>query len=247
MRRVLPIKALNTALFELAVIHARIKVLVVRSKQRIQADYQLCISHDLSSVKGYDTDMSVLKIAQIGHPILRQRARELSREELLSDKTQGFIDSLVETMRDANGAGLAANQVFEAIQVCAIEVKDNPRYPYKPNIPLTVLVNPQLEAVGDEIFENYEGCLSVPNLRGLVDRHAQIRVKAWDRRGKQIDEVVSGLKAATFQHECDHLNGVLFVDRVRDPSSLCTWDNFDQFQKEAFVGRAKQLVERFGS
>lgn len=186
-------------------------------------------------------------IAQIGEPVLRQAARALSIDELRDSKTQAFIDDLIETMRHANGAGLAANQVFEPIQVCVIEVMNNPRYPYKPNIPLTVLVNPTLEPVTEEHFQNYEGCLSVPNLRGLVPRYVHMRVRAWDRQGQAIDEVVRGLKAATFQHECDHLQGTLFVDRVSDTKSLCTWDAFERHHKAAFVEQASALVARVGS
>ena len=156
--------------------------------------------------------MAIRKIAQIGHPVLRRRARELARDELASPALQQFIDDLVETMRDADGAGLAAIQVYEPIQICAIEVGQNPRYPYKPPIPLTILVNPVLTPVGDETFGNYEGCLSVPNLRGVVTRSVHVHVRAWDRHGNSIDEVVHGLKAGTYQHEVDHLNGTIFVD-----------------------------------
>ena len=99
--------------------------------------------------------MAIRKIAQLGHPVLRQRAREVDRDELASAATQRFIDDLIETMRDASGAGLAAIQVYEPVRICAIEVGDNPRYPYKPRIPLTVLVNPVLTPVGDERFDNY--------------------------------------------------------------------------------------------
>lgn len=191
--------------------------------------------------------MAIRKVASIGHPILRQRAREITREELNSSAIQSFIDDLVDTMRDANGAGLAANQVHEPIRICAIEIANNPRYPYKPNIPLTILVNPVLEPIGDERFDNYEGCLSVPNLRGLVSRSTQVRVRAWDRRGGTIDQVMKGLSAGTYQHEVDHLDGVLFVDRVADPKTLCTWTEFDRFHREAFVVRATELVRRYGS
>ena len=159
--------------------------------------------------------MAIRKIAQIGHPVLRQVAREVTREELASPPMQQFIDDLVETMHDADGAGLAAIQVYEPIRICAIEVRNNPRYPYKPQIPLTILVNPVLTPVDDETFDNYEGCLSVPNLRGMVKRHVHVRVQAWDRHGNAIDEVVHGLKAGTYQHEVDHLDGKIFVDRVR--------------------------------
>jgi peptide deformylase len=195
--------------------------------------------------------MAIRKIAQIGHPVLRQRARELTREELASPGTQQFIDDLIETMRDASGAGLAAIQIYEPIRICAIEVTSNPRYPYKPPIPLTVLVNPVLTPVqtdGEvETFLNNEGCLSVPNLRGAVRRAVHLHVRAWDRHGGEIDEVVHGLKAGTYQHEVDHLLGKLFVDRVTDPSTFATWTEFERHHKAAFVERVQALVARVGS
>ena len=187
------------------------------------------------------------KIAQIGNPILRERARELELDELRSEAIQTFIDDLVATMRDASGAGLAAIQVHEPIRVCAIEVRDNPRYPYKPNVPLTILVNPVLTPIGDETFDNYEGCLSVPDLRGVVRRRAHVRVTALDRHGAPIDRVVKGITAGTFQHECDHLDGVLFLDRVEDPTSLCTWKEFARHHEAGFRERVLALVERYGS
>jgi peptide deformylase len=171
----------------------------------------------------------------------------VSREELAAPAIQSFIDDLVETMRDARGAGLAANQVHEPVRICAIEVSDNPRYPYKPNIPLTILVNPEVERLGDETFDNYEGCLSVPDLRGVVPRHTRVHVRAWDRHGNDIDMTVDGLSAGTYQHEVDHLDGVLFVDRVVDSKTLCTWAEFDRHHRAAFVERATALVRRFGS
>ncbi|HEY8086411.1 MAG TPA: peptide deformylase [Polyangiaceae bacterium] len=190
--------------------------------------------------------MALRKIATIGHPVLRQAARALTRDELASAPMQRLVDDMVDTMRDAAGAGIAANQVYEAVRVCVIEIKDNPRYPYKPNWPLTILVNPVVEPTTDETFLNYEGCLSVPNLRGEVPRFTGVRVRAWDRAGKDVDFEVKGLTAGTFQHELDHLDGKLFVDRVTDTTSLCTWADFDRFRKEAFVERAKALVARFG-
>jgi peptide deformylase len=133
------------------------------------------------------------------------------------------------------------------VQICAIEVKDNPRYPYKPNVPLTVLVNPVIEVLTDEVFDNYEGCLSVPNLRGVVPRATRIRVQALDRDGAAIDRVVQGLTAGTFQHEVDHLRGMLFVDRVTDTRTLTTWQDFERYHQKDFVERARALVTRFGS
>ena len=190
--------------------------------------------------------MAIRKIAQIGHPVLRQVAREVGREELITPAMQAFVDDLVETMRDADGAGLAAIQVYEPVRICAIEVRDNPRYPYKPKIPLTILVNPVLTPVGDEVFDNNEGCLSVPNLRGVVKRFVHLRVQAWDRHGNAIDEVVHGLKAGTYQHEVDHLNGTIFVDRA-DPKTFATWTEFDRHHKAAFVEQVGKLVARVGS
>src|SRR5678815_120250 len=103
--------------------------------------------------------MAIRKIATIGHPVLREVARPLTREELATPATQRFIDDLVETMHDANGAGIAANQVYEPIRVCVVHVHKNPRYPYKPDWPLTVLVNPTVTPLAEETFQNYEGCL----------------------------------------------------------------------------------------
>ena len=191
--------------------------------------------------------VTLLKIAHIGHPVLRQAARPVAEDELASERIQTFIDDLVETMRDANGAGIAATQVHVPLRIFVVEVKDNPRYPYKPNIPLTVLVNPQLTPLGTTRFENYEGCLSVPDLRGIVYRYVELRVEAWDRHGAPIDRVVCGVTAGTFQHECDHLDGVLFVDRVEDPRTLCTWKEFARQHEARFREHVKELVEHYGS
>jgi len=191
--------------------------------------------------------MSVLPIATVGNPGLRVRATVVTRDQLLSVEVQTFIDDLIETMRHANGAGLAATQVLRHQRICVVEVANNPRYPYKPPIPLTVLVNPVLTPIDDEVFRNYEGCLSVPGLRGEVDRSTRVHVRAWDRLGNEIDEEVRGLKAATYQHEVDHLDGLLFLDRVVDRRSLATWDSFNEFHKDAFVERVTALVAKHGS
>ena len=191
--------------------------------------------------------MSVREIVPVGHPVLRQRAAEVTVDELKSAETQKFIDDLIETMRHANGAGLAANQIGVPIRIAAIEVGDNPRYPYKPRIPLTVVVNPIIEPVDDELVEINEGCLSVPNLRGSVMRHVNVRVQYLDRHGVAYDEIRRGLTAGTFQHECDHLDGVLFLDRVVDPRTFTTWEQFERFHRAAFVERISEFVARVGS
>lgn len=190
--------------------------------------------------------VTLLKIAQIGEPVLRQLAAPVSPEALKSEAIQTFIDDLIATMRDANGAGLAANQVFRPLRICAIEVSDNPRYPYKPKIPLTVLVNPVVTPLTGMTFDNYEGCLSVPNLRGLVPRYPHARVTGLDREGQPVDMEVKGLTAGTFQHELDHLDGRLFVDRVIDRASFCTWDAFARYHQADFAERAREIVDVWG-
>ena len=188
-----------------------------------------------------------LRIAQIGHPILRQPTRMLTREELLSEEIQSFLDDLVETMREASGTGLAANQVYQSLRICAVEVRNNSRYPYRPNIPLTILVNPILTPASDETFVNYEGCLSVPNLRGQVRRHCEVHVEALDREGNSISTVVKGMTAATYQHEVDHLDGKIFLDRVEDPNSVVTLENFQRYCMDKVAADVEALVKRYGS
>jgi peptide deformylase len=188
------------------------------------------------------------EIVEVGHPVLRERAREVSAEELRSAEVQGIIDDMIDTMRAADGAGLAANQVGETVRVAVVEVRPgNPRYPYKPEVPLTVIVNPVIDPVDDDVEHINEGCLSVPSLRGEVPRHMAIRVTYLDRDGVEHEEVRRGLTAGTFQHELDHLDGVLFLDRVSDPATLSTWDQFQRFHREAFEARARAIVERTGS
>jgi peptide deformylase len=192
--------------------------------------------------------VSVREIVTIGDPVLRRRARELEPEELRSEPIQRLIDDMIETMRAAAGAGLAANQVGEPVRVAVVEVEGvNPRYPYKPSIPLTVIVNPVLEPLDGDLVEINEGCLSVPDLRGFLRRHVNIRLRYLDRDGTEREEVKRGLTAGTFQHELDHLDGRVFLDRVEDTTTLATWEQFERHQREAFVERISAFVERVGS
>ena len=181
--------------------------------------------------------MTVRAIATVGHPVLRERARELTSDEVVSAEIQALIDDLIDTMHHANGAGIAANQVHEPVRVAVIEVDHNPRYPYKPPIPLTVIVNPVIEPIDDELVEINEGCLSVPDLRGVLERHVAVRVRYLDRDGNEHDDVKRGLTAGTFQHEVDHLDGILFLDRVTDPRTFMTWEEFDRHHRDAWLER----------
>ena len=191
--------------------------------------------------------MTVLPIRELGDPVLREPARELSAEELASPEVQRLIDDMIETKRAANGAGIAAPQVGEPLRIALAEVEpDNPRYPYKPPIPLTVFVNPRLEPLDDETATINEGCLSIPNLRGELERYVNVRVTYLDRDGVEHSDVRRGLTAGTFQHEVDHLDGILFVDRA-DPRSLTTWEQYERHGRDDFERRARDLVERVGS
>ncbi|MCP4959566.1 MAG: peptide deformylase, partial [Actinomycetia bacterium] len=187
--------------------------------------------------------MTVRQILQIGHPGLRSPASPLDPADIASPETQDLVDDMIDTMRDAAGAGLAAPQIGVPLRIVVMEVTSNPRYPYKPPLPLTVAINPVMEPVGDELVEIDEGCLSVP-LRGEVSRHVTIRVRYLDREGVEHDEIVKGLTAGTWQHECDHLDGVLFIDKVTDPSTFSTWEQFEIHRRSAFIERITEFVER---
>ena len=164
--------------------------------------------------------MSILKVAKLGNPVLRKVAGDVPLDQLSSPLLQKFIDDMIETMHDYDGVGLDAVQVHESKKIAVLEVADNPRYPNKPTVPLTVLINPSITVLSDETEEDWEGCLSVPELRGRVPRQKTIRVQARDRDGKDINFVAAGFHARVIQHEWDHLNGKVFLDRMRDFSTL---------------------------
>jgi peptide deformylase len=173
--------------------------------------------------------MSILKVARLGHPVLRQTTAALTEADLQSALMQKFIDDMIETMKEYDGVGLAADQVHESKQIAVLEVADNPRYPSKPQVPLTVLVNPKITPLSDDTEEDWEGCLSIPDLRGKVPRYTRIRVEAWDRNGKPLDFIASDFHARVIQHEFDHLNGKVYLDRMRDFSSLTFLQEFTRY------------------
>ena len=189
--------------------------------------------------------MAVRGILSIGHPALRTPAVAVAHADIASERVQGIVDDLIDTMRHANGAGLAANQIGERDRIVVIEVNDNPRYPYKPSIPLTVAINPALEVLDDETVVINEGCLSVP-LRGNVVRSVNLGVRYLDRDGTEHCHQARGLTAGTWQHECDHLDGMLITDRA-DPATLSTWEEFERHHRHAFIERISRFVETTGS
>lgn len=169
------------------------------------------------------------EILKLGHPTLRKVAEAVTLEDLRLVRTQTLIDDMIETMHGAHGAGLAAPQVGESIRICVAEVSANERYPKMPSLPLRVWVNPTVEVLSlSPRILMYEGCLSIPELRGQVLRPGHVRVRSLSRTGEdQLDEF-EGPLASVAAHEIDHLDGILFVDRV-DPKSLCMMEEFQRF------------------
>ena len=165
-------------------------------------------------------------------------------DELASRQTQRLIDELIELRRKAGGAGLAANQVGILKRIAVVEVDEHTRYPYKPLVPLTVIVNPLIDPLSEQTLRINEGCLSVPGLRADVERWLRVRVRFLDRSGEPEEVVVEGLTAGTFQHEVDHLNGVLFLDRVTDPHSFSTWEQFERHRRDEWLRTVAQYTRR---
>jgi peptide deformylase len=157
--------------------------------------------------------MAIRPVLKMGHPVLRQIAAPVER---FDQELEALIADMDETMRSLSGAGIAAPQVGVSQRVVIFEMKENPRYPHVAPVPYTVLVNPELTPLGDEQDEGWEGCLSVPGMRGLVPRFHRLRYRGFDHRGEPIDRTVEGFHARVVQHEVDHLDGILYPQRVRD-------------------------------
>jgi len=163
--------------------------------------------------------MAVREILKMGDPRLLRMAQKVA--QLDSDALHLLVTDLLDTMRAANGAGLAAPQIGVDLQVVIFGSDErNPRYPDRPLVPRTVLVNPTITPLGDDQESDWEGCLSVPGLRGVVPRWARIRYTGWDAFGDAIDRTVDGFHARVVQHECDHLWGKLYPMRIRDFSQF---------------------------
>ena len=173
--------------------------------------------------------MTVLKIAKLGNPVLRQVAKPLDLKDLMESSMQTFIDDMIETMHHEGGVGLAAPQVNRSIQIVVLEYAENERYPDEVSIPLTVLVNPVLSDYSQETKEGWESCLSLVDFRGLVPRSTTVTLDAYDRQGKKIQKTVSGFEAVVLQHELDHLKGFVFLDRMKDLTQLSYQEEFEEF------------------
>jgi len=157
-------------------------------------------------------------ILQLGHPHLRLTARAVDDSE--REDIQPFIDDLLQFVEDVNGMGIAAPQVDHSLRLFILSSKPNIRYPYAPLMQPTVMINPEILSVSDDMEKDWEGCLSVPSIRALVPRHQSIKVRFTARSGETIETTYSGFLARVFQHELDHLNGLVFIDRVEDSHDM---------------------------
>ena len=174
--------------------------------------------------------MAILKVARLGHPILRRVAEPVSPEAIGAPEIQQLIDDMLETMDEYDGAGLAAPQVHVSRRIVIYGVRENPRYPDAEEVPLTVLVNPAITPATTEMTEDWEGCLSVPDIRGRVPRYTRVTVEAYGRDGRQLRFAANGFHARVVQHECDHLDGVVYLDRMRSMDSLSFLSEFQRYQ-----------------
>lgn len=176
--------------------------------------------------------MSILKIARLGHPILRRPAEPVPVKAIRKPDLQRLIDDMIETMRENSGVGLAAPQVHEPIQIFVVEAQKGSKEAGDPDTPLTVLVNPRVTPATDEVVEDWEGCLSIPDLRGKVPRHRAVQVKAYDRDAKAVEFAARDFYARVIQHEDDHLHGIVFLDRMPDFRALAYLDEYVRFHQD---------------
>lgn len=170
--------------------------------------------------------MSILKVARMGHPVLRARARTLDRRDIKTAAVQGLIDDMIDTMVEYHGVGLAAPQVHEGVRifVATLDPDDPDRHPEP-----TVLINPEVQAIGSDVVDGWEGCLSIPDIRGRVPRARVVSVRALDRNGDRVELTAQDYSARIIQHETDHLDGVLFFDRMRSFETLTFLDEYSRY------------------
>jgi peptide deformylase len=169
--------------------------------------------------------MSILKVARMGHPVLRQKARALDKHELRSQALQQIIDDMIETMHEYVGVGLAAPQVHQSLRLFVAELDPDGRGDSE----VVTIVNPQIDVIGSETVAGWEGCLSIPDIRGMVPRAAEIKLTALDRHGKRMEIDAKDFAARVIQHETDHLDGILFFDRMRSFESLTFMEEFSRY------------------
>ena len=175
--------------------------------------------------------MSILKVARMGHPVLRTRTQPIDPADITSPRIQRLIDDMLETMNEYHGVGLAAPQVHEPLRlfVAGFSSKGRDADEDDTHVPLMTLINPEITPIGSDVVDDWEGCLSIPEIRGRVPRAREIDVKAYDRRGRRITIRARGFTARVIQHETDHLDGVLFFDRMKSFETLTYLEEFNRY------------------
>jgi peptide deformylase len=173
--------------------------------------------------------MSILKVARMGHPVLRAKARALDKRDIRDPKIQALIDDMIETMMEYHGVGLAAPQVHTGVRlfVASLDAGGEDEDEDEPE-PIAI-INPEITPVGGDVIEDWEGCLSIPDVRGRVPRAREIKVRAYDRKGERIELRAHDFPARVIQHETDHLDGVLFFDRMKTFESLTFLDEYSRY------------------
>jgi len=175
----------------------------------------------------------ILKVPRLGHPVLRMPTQPVDPGIIKTPDFQRLLDDMVETMHEYNGVGLAAPQIHLSLQVAVLEVENHPRYPQMPRVPLSFLINPRVEILDAATIEDWEGCLSIPEMRGIAPRYKQLRVIALGREGEELDFVASDFHARVIQHETDHLKGEVYLDRMTSMKSLSHLAEWQRFVLEA--------------
>ena len=172
--------------------------------------------------------MAVLEIVKMGNPTLRKQSQAVG-DELWSNEFQRFIDDLADTMRHNNGVGIAAVQVNKLKRVFIMEVDNNPRYSCKESVPLEIVINPEIIFLNMELVDSWEGCLSIPKIRGKLKRYNHILLKGLDRKGVAFEKELTGFPAIIAQHELDHLNGKLLIDRMDSMETLSFQEEYEKY------------------
>lgn len=186
------------------------------------------------------------KIVEIGNPVLRQKARRLNRKEIYAPEFQSVIDDLIELMRQTGDFGIAATQVGQPIQLFIVEVRAQERFPWIPPIPLTIAINPRITLLSDQVYQSYECCPCVPGIWAEVPRASKIKIQAYDREGKSFEQIIEGLQTAPFLHQYDHLQGIVFIDRIDKTESLSSDQMFRDYYFADYLQQSKERASLAG-
>jgi len=173
--------------------------------------------------------MSILKVAHMGHPVLREKAKPIEPAAIATPSVRQLIDDMIETMREYHGIGLAAPQVHESVRIFVAGLEKEDTLTGVTEIVPIAVVNPEITALGRDLVEDWEGCLSIPDIRGKVPRNRRVRVRGFGRDGEALDMELEDFQARVFQHENDHLNGILFFDRMKSFETLAFLDEYSRF------------------